>query len=65
MATEAKPGDVTLIYNTKAGGHPVALTQQQHDILQLFIAGLSKDEPLVVVKGMYVEYKDIKTILTT
>lgn len=54
MATECKEGEFTLTYNTGKCGHPVALTPEQHQMLQLLLTGLGE---INVVKQIAIEYK--------
>lgn len=56
MATEAQQGEFTLVYNTETSEHPVGLSNEQHSALQLFIAALSKQEAVTVVKSVYIDY---------
>lgn len=45
----AKPGDVGLIYTDEAGKyHILALSPEQHQALQLFVASLTKEQPAVM-----------------
>ena len=53
--TEAKEGEFTLIYNGSETAHPVALTREQHEALQVLINTLP-GEKLNVLAKIKVEY---------
>lgn len=57
MATECKQGEVTLTYNTGTGGHPVALSPEQHELLQVLVQSLGE---IKVVKQIKVIYEKVK-----
>lgn len=52
-ATEAKPGEFSLVYNTPEGGRPVVLTLAQHAMLQALIRALGD---INVVNNVSVRY---------
>ena len=44
----AQPGEVGLIYTDENGDyHLLALSVEQHRILQLFVSGLTKEQPSI------------------
>ena len=53
MISEAKPGEFTLVYNGDGVAHPVALTKEQHQIIQALVHGLPGT--VVVVGKLKVE----------
>lgn len=54
--SEAKPGEVTLVYNTVEGAYAVGLTKEQHLLLQAFVSGIGT---ITVVRKLQVEYKPL------
>ena len=57
MASEAREGEFTLVYNTEGKGHPVALTRYQHEKLQILINDLGGE--IVVISSLVVETKKL------
>ena len=53
---EALPGEVTLVYNTSDGAYAVALSKEQHVLLQAFVSSIGS---ITVVKQLQVEYKPL------
>jgi hypothetical protein len=51
--SEAKPGEVTLVYNTADGAFAVGLSHEQHMLLQILVQSLGK---IQVAKMLKIEY---------
>lgn len=52
--SEAKNGEFTLVYNTEGKAHPVALTKDQHETLQLLLRGIGE---IKVIGGIQVHHQ--------
>lgn len=52
MINEANPGEFTLVYNGDGIAHPVGLTKEQHQMLQILLIALPGK--LLVVKKLEV-----------
>jgi hypothetical protein len=60
MPKETQGGEFSLVYNVTGRAHPVGLTEEQHRMLQAYLAMITRQQPVKVVRTMEVQYNSIK-----